>query len=184
MAQDLFGAATGPGLDRPSSGAPGSDEYQQNIVNRTTRSLKPAYQSAMRGLDQQFASRGLQDSGLAGEAQMGLSQDYLDRLAGVSEDAATRGADVGEENRRRLEGRGWDVEDRNVKMDWLRQQSQEARDAAAQAQWADLLGGLAGAAGSYVAGPIGGSLAGGAARSALTPDQEYAMSMQLPDGSY
>ena len=134
MPTNLFDAPTGAGYDKMDPSAPGTQGYENNIVSRATRNLKPAYQQAMGGLRQSYASRGLLDSGLEGQAEGDLSQGYLNNLGGIAEGAATHGADVNEENRRRVQQRGWQTQDRDIQMNWLQQQANQAKEQADQAR--------------------------------------------------
>lgn len=156
----LFDAQTGGEKTNLTSGSP---EYQSAIMDQTQRSLKPAYQAALQQTRQNFSNRGLMDSGIGLQGELGLQQDYLGKLANTATQAATRGADVGEENRRRLEQRSWAVEDRDKQLAYLKEQADRAEAAAGADRWAGLIGGAAGAAGSALGGPLGGLLAGGVA---------------------
>jgi hypothetical protein len=153
---DMFDAPTGGGLTPITSGSP---EYQKAIVGNTQASLKPAYTSALNRLRQSYASRGLLDSGLGAAAEMGMSQNYLGQIGDVANRAAIGGADLAENNRQRLEQRGWQVQDRDLQLQALRDQADRAERAAGQKQWADLIGGVAMAGGTAAGGPFGAYLA-------------------------
>lgn len=177
---DIFGAPTGAGVDKPNGALAGSPEYEQNIVGRAARSLKPAYQSAMLGLDQAGASSGLLNSGVQETRRGMLGEHFLNRIGDTASGAATRSADIGEENRRATERRGWQVEDRDMQMEWLREQADSEERRAQAQQWADLIGGVAGAAGTVVGGVYGGApgaaLGAGAGQSlgnAMAPGESY-----------
>lgn len=177
----LFDASTGGEKVNLTSGSP---EYQSAIMEQTQRSLKPAYQAALKQTRQNFSNRGLMDSGIGLEGELGLQQDYLGKLASASTQAATRGADVGEENRRRLEQRSWAVEDRDKQLAMLKDQADRAESAAGADRWAGLIGGAAGALGSAVGGPLGGLLG-----NALVPKGQVAgvpdtLAPELPGDPY
>lgn len=164
---DLFAPQTAGPLTNVKSGSP---EYQDTVVNRATRSLKPAYMQALGGLRNDMQGRGLWNSGIAALGEMDLQQDYLGKLSGITEDAAIRGADVAEENRRRSEERTWRVQDRDTQLAWLREQADRAESAANNSNWANLISGVAGAGGTalgYLWGGPAGAAVGGAAGSAL-----------------
>lgn len=165
----LFDASTGGEKVNLTSGSP---EYQSAIMEQTQRSLKPAYQAALKQTRQNFSNRGLMDSGIGLEGELGLQQDYLGKLASASTQAATRGADVGEENRRRLEQRSWAVEDRDKQLAMLKDQADRAEAQAGADRWAGLIGGAAGAAGTMIGGPLGGMVAGGLTSQLLKPKGE------------
>ncbi len=152
---DIFGAPTGASLDKQDTSAPGSAGYEQNIVQSAAKRLKPAYQQAMQGLDQSNASRGILNSGIAAQNQGDLAENYLGKLGDISGEAATHTADVNEENRRAQQQRGWQVQDRDVQMQWLKDQADRNQQQAQANQWADLVGGAAGAVGGMYGGGLG-----------------------------
>ncbi len=149
----LFDAPTGA-AGPVASGPAGSPEYQNAIVQQTAQRLKPAYAKALQGTQQNFSGRGLLDSGLGAQAELGLQGDYLGKLGDTAETAATRGADLAERNRQREEERGWKVMDRDKQLEYLKDQANQNREAQGQQAWMNLIGGAASAAG----GPLGSLL--------------------------
>lgn len=165
---DLFAAPTGASYDKPGSAAVGTPGYEENIVSGAAKRLKPAYQQAMMGLDQNNASRGLLNSGIAAQSHGDLAENYLGQLSGIADQAETHSADIAEENRRAEQQRGWQVQDRDVQMKWLKDQADRQEQIAQANQWADLVGGAAGAVGgavgTYYGGPAGGAALGAAGK--------------------
>lgn len=159
----LFEPATGGEAVNLKSGSP---EYQAAILQNTQRSLKPLYQNALRNTRANIASRGLTDSGIALDSERNLQQGYLGQMADAATKAATGGADLAEENRRRLENRGWAVEDRDLALAQAREQMDRQEKMAGAQTWADLLGGAAMAGGTALGGPLAGWLAGTATKGA------------------
>lgn len=155
---DLFSAPTGAGT--PQALTSGSPEYQEAIVGQAERRLKPRYQQSLDSTRQRFASRGLMDSGLGAQAELGLRQAYLDQLGEVGTQAAIRGADVTEQNRRREQERGWQVEDRNMLEERLRRQADMEESRANNQIWGSLIGGAAGGFGGLAGQALFGALSG------------------------
>lgn len=153
----LFDAPTGGEAVNLTSGSP---EYQNAIMGNVQRQLKPAYQQALQQTRQNMSSRGLLDSGLGAQAELGLQQGYLNKAADVATQAATQGADVTEQNRRAQQQREWAVQDRDIQLAELRDQAHRAEEQAGADRWANLLGGAAGAAGTLVGTAVGGPLGG------------------------
>jgi hypothetical protein len=152
----LFDAPTGGQATNLTSGSP---EYQNAIVQNTTNKLKPAYQQALKSSQQSFSGRGLLDSGLGAQAELGLQQGYLGQIGDVATQAATQGADLAEQNRQREQQRGWQVEDRDLNLQMLRDQANQAQSNAGQAAWANLIGSGVGAAGRLAGGMLAGPAA-------------------------
>lgn len=173
---DMFGAPTGASQDPEDTSAPGTQAYQQNIVGNAARSMKPAYQQAMTGMDQSLASRGLLGSGIGASEEGGLSQGYANKVGDVAGQAATHSADINEENRRMEQQRNWQVQDRNLQMNWLQQQADRAQGNLENQRWADMVGGagkaVGGAVGSYLGGPAGGAAGSAVAGGMLGQTQQ------------
>lgn len=183
----LFDAPTG--AQTQTQLVSGSPAYQQAIVDQTQKRLQPAYAHALRQTQQDFSGRGLLDSGLGAQAELGLQQGYLNQLGDVSNQAAIHGADLAEQNRQREETRGWQVADKNQQMDYAREQADNAASAAANKQWADLIGGTAGAIGTVYGGPLVGAAAQQGASGLVTnmqskpkPGNPYGVSGVQPAG--
>ena len=173
----FFDAPTGaaePRMDNLVAGTPG---YEQAIFERTASTLKPQYEGAQEALGQQFANRGLLDSGLYGQADIGMKQAYLGELGRVASGASLAGADVREQQRRIQQARDWQLSDREVAFQRLDEQQRKAEEAANQAMWADMIGGTAGAVGTYFGGPVLGGLAyqgvSGGLKSQIDQPEEY-----------
>lgn len=144
------------GLYERFTGSPmlaGSPEYSKRIVEQTAMATEPAYKQALRGMRQGMANRGVAGSGLEIAARGGLEGQRLGQLTQAGMSAATAGADLNEQNRRRLEERGWSLED-YAKMAEERKQAREA-EAEAQNQnlWNQLI--------AQAAGGVGGALVKG-----------------------
>ena len=156
----LFDAPTGAAPGAGTNLTSGSPDYQNAIVQNTQRQLKPAYASALQQSNQDFSSRGLLDSGLGAQAQLGLQQGYLNNLGNTATNAATQGADLAEQNRQREEQRGWQVQDRDLNLQFLKDQANQQNENLGNQNWMNLIGQGAGALGTMggmaLAGPIGG----------------------------
>lgn len=173
----LFGPQTGGEQVNLQSGSP---EYQQAITGQTQRQLAPIYRQALRQTRGNLQSRGLTDSGIALDAERGLQQNFLGQMADTATRAATGGADVAEQNRRRLQERGWQTEDRDMALAAEREAMNRREEMMGAQTWADLLGGAAGAAGTALGGPLagwlfgqGGKAAGGAMAPRSTAQRPY-----------
>lgn len=172
-------------FDAPAGGSSvnlvsGSPEYQDAIVSNTERRLKPQFKRANEQQQQLFASRGMLDSGLGAQAGLGLREAYLDQLGGTAERAAVRGADTAEENRRRTESRGWQVEDRNMIEERLRRQAEAEENRANQQVWGSLIGGAAGGFGGLLGNVAGRALFGGGQQQMQPPPMDDGMPL-YPD---
>lgn len=162
-----------PSAPPAAAGTPG---YQSNIVQGATNQLRPQYNIAIKNARQSLANRGMLRGGLEQDAEGQINQDYRGQVANIANQAATHSADLGEQERVRQEQRGWQVEDI---MRALQQRQGELSDQKAQqeqAMWADLIGTGAGAVGTYVGGPVGGSLAKAGTTAALKSGQKPASS--------
>lgn len=148
----LFDAPTGGSATNLTSGSP---DYQNAIVNNTARQLKPAYAQALQQSNQQASDNGQLGGGINDANRLGLQQSYLGQIGNVATNAATQGADLAEQNRQREEQRGWQLQDRDTNLQYLRDQAQQQRDAADNAQWANLIGTVGGAVGGMYGGPMG-----------------------------
>lgn len=144
-------------------------QYQREAVRGVAQTLKPQYEEAVRQSRQRMANRGMLGSGadLYGQAQMG--QGYTDALARTGIQAGMRSADIGEENRRRVEDRGWSVADQIRRAEFQKEmdrtnyeRQREARahmeDQAWKAYAANFIGDLIGQA---MGGMMGGGGEGG-----------------------
>ena len=173
MPGGLFDAPTGGAAVNLTSGSPA---YQDAIVQNTQRQLKPAYHNALNQTQQSWSDKGQLNGGLDKAAQLGLQENYLGQLGNTATNAATQGADLAEQNRQREEQRGWQTQDRDLNLQYLKDQSNQQRDMANQQQWMQLIGQGAGALGTVggmaLAGPVGaaaGNAAGQGLSSLLTP---------------
>lgn len=146
-------------LDGPMSyqmGDPTSQGYFDTAARLHEKSLQPAYEQALERTRQSFANRGFGGGGgMEKFAEMGLTQDYMGNLSNQRGQMALRSSDVGEQNRRRVEQRGWQVEDRDKRYQFLRDQEQRMRDDKEAANRS----GMIGAIGRGV-GTVGGALLG------------------------
>lgn len=154
----LFDAPTGGEAVNLKSGSPA---YQDAIYNNVQRQLKPAYQNALKGTQQSFSSRGLLDSGLEAQGELGTQQHYLDQLAGTATDAAVHGADETENNRRFEEGR----QDRASALQFQKDEANREQGNREHDQWSSLVG----AGATAVGGLAGGALYGLLSKPAAAP---------------
>ena len=173
----LFDAPTGGVSTNLTSGSPA---YQDAIMQNTQRLLQPAYTNALHGTQQSFSDSGQLGGGLNKAAELGLDQSYLGKIGDAATNAATQGADLAEQNRQREEQRGWQVQDRDLNLNYLKDQANRQQDMSNQQQWAHLIGQGAGAVGAVggamLAGPPGaaagakiGEGVGGGLGSLVTP---------------
>ena len=149
----LFDAPTGAAPGAGTNLTSGSPDYQKAIVQGATQNLKPAYNQALQATDQNMSNRGLLDSGLGAQADLGLQQGYLNQLGQTATNAATQGADLAEQNRQREEQRQWQVQDRDTNLAYLKDQANQQQSNYNNGLWANLIGSGVGALGG-----IGGSL--------------------------
>ncbi len=159
----LFDAPVGGSATNLKSGDPA---YQDAIVSNAERQLKPRYQQALNRTRQSFSDSGQLDGGLDKQAQLGLQENYLGQVGDIATGAATKGADVAEENRRTQERRNWQVEDRNKEIERLNNMADRQSSDANRNMWANLIGGAA----SAVGGGVGGLLAKYLANRGKNPD--------------
>ncbi len=137
----------------------GSQGYQAQVVQNADQSSKPYYQRAARSAMQTAANRGTLDSGYGQQQVAQPGEDRLAALAGTAGNAAVGAADLAESNRRRAEGRQWELQDMNTKHQWDLEDQARSKDAQDQASWRQMLGGIGGAAAGALGGPLG--IAGG-----------------------
>lgn len=165
MPVDFFGAPTGPAAPKYDNLIAGSPEYTSAIVDQTAGNLRPYFQQAQRAQRQgQIGGGGETPEGVAQQGDLSLKEAYLGKLGDTSRMAAMKGADVGEENRRRQQSRDWLVQDRDYNAAILRDRENREEERANQAMWGNIISTAAGAAGSYFGGPVGGMAASAGAK--------------------
>lgn len=154
-------------LDGPASyqmGDPTSQSYFDTAARLHENSMQPAYEQAIDRTRQSFATRGFGGGGgMEKFAEMGLTQDYMGNLSNQRGQMALRSSDVGEQNRRRVETRGWQVEDRDKRYQYMRDQEQRMRDDKEAASRGAMIGQIGrgvgtiggGIVGAYLGGPMG-----------------------------
>lgn len=133
----------------------GAPEYTQAAVNAYGQSIKPVYQQQLKDLRQNFSSRGLMDSGLGANAEMGLSQDYMRNMNTFGNQAALQGADVGEQRQRAQTQQDYALQSQANAFNFYNQQQERAHEYAQQMQREKMIGDMGGAAGSLI-GSYGG----------------------------
>ncbi len=126
--------------------------YQDAATKGYAAKQRPLYQGALQDIRNGFNSRGLFDSGLEAQNEMGLQNQFLNDVGGFRQAAAFKGADLGEENRQREQQRGWQVQDRDMQYKYLKDmadlQRQEADQQASGNLWNAGIGAL-GQVGGY-----------------------------------
>lgn len=134
----------------PSAPAPaaGSPEYQKGIVENAKATLQPQYKRAIMQARQGLQNRGLSRSGIALATEGDIGQQYRGELGRVAGEAATRSADLAEQNRRRLEERGWQETDLAKAMEERKRAMEAERETADADRWANLIGAATGGAGT------------------------------------
>lgn len=140
----LYEDQLAPKAPTAAAGTPG---YEQNIVGRSQALLRPQYEKALKEARQNLANRGLYRSGVAQEVEGGIGTEYRGRLADIASGAATHSADLGEAERIRQQGRGWQVEDIMRALQQRRQEMEQEREIADANRWASLIGSATGAVG-------------------------------------
>lgn len=156
MADGLFGAPIGVGPATPLS--TGSPEYQRNIVQNAQQQLAPMYRNALKQNMQAMSGRGLLDSGAEAQARLGTQEDYLRQMGGISSQAATRAADVAEQNRRTLQQQQYERQLFQDKMNFEREMADRKEREHGADIWSSLIGQTAGGLGGALFGPALGTL--------------------------
>lgn len=130
----------------------GSPAYQSAITQQAQRNLKPAYTQALQGQQQDFANRGLDNSGLAAAGEAGLNQSYLGQVGNIATEAATGGADVTLQNQRIAQQQAHEsaMQAAQIKAEQDMQQNQQNQQNSAM--WSQLAGEGANVAGQYLSG--------------------------------
>lgn len=154
-----------PTFEQPSTAmAPkietGDPEYQRQAMAGYQQQVAPNYRGALKKLRQGYASRGLADSGMAGLAELGLTQSHLQDVNDFSRQGALRAADKAEENRRASQMRGWQVEDRDFQYKNYKNMQDLLNQRADAARASQMISGLFGTVGSAVGSYYGGSKGG------------------------
>ena len=144
------------------SGAP---DYQKAATELYAAQRKPYYQKALEQLRQGYAGRGMLESGLAGQGELGMQQEYLQDVGQQAQKGALAGADVAEQRRAAQQQFEWQTQLRNLDWQHLQEQMRQQEETANQQQFSQLLGGLGQTAGTVIGGIYGGPMgaaAGGA----------------------
>lgn len=140
----------------PAGTLPGSQAYMDNAQQGYAASQAAPRAQALKQLQSSYTSRGLQNSGLAGMAQLGERQGFENEDASFRQQLGQKSAGIAENQREAQQQRGWQVEDRDFAAqhykDMIDQQNQRA-DAQRASQ---LIGGIAGTAGTVIGGIYGG----------------------------
>jgi len=149
---------------------PYSDRYIETAMKGQKADKAAIRKQALQEIAQDYASRGLTGSGVAQLAGAQARQGFADQDTAFRQGLGMKAAMLGEENRRRLENRGWNVEDRNWRAEQERlQHERDLREADQEAQggmWGNILGTAGSIVGSIYGGPAGGAIGGAAGRRA------------------
>ena len=168
----LFDVPTGGSAVNLTSGDPA---YQQAIVQQAQRNLKPAYTQALQGQQQDFANRGLDESGLAAAGEAGLNQNYLGQVGNIATQAATGGADVTLQNQRIAQQQAHEMAMEQAQIKAQQDMQQNAMNQQNSQMWTGLIGNAAGGVGSYLGGGGLGMFADLAKQSNNTPANNEAL---------
>lgn len=131
----------------------GSQPYQDTIVSNAERQLKPRYKQALQQTRQSWSDKGQLGGGEDKAAQLGLQENYLNDIGGVAEQAATKGADVAENQRLVSQQHDWQTEARDKELNRLDEIAKAQRESDNANMWANLIG-----EGALAVGTGGGSL--------------------------
>lgn len=131
---DIFGAQE----------APDPSKYQDTLFNVQKRQLAPQYAQAVRKARQGQANRGLLNSGIGGEQEQQLGQEFRSNLFGASQGAAL---DTEQQRREDLIRQFMAQQQKDLlgqqqagQVDLFNRKAKEDRAAADQAFWGQLLG--------------------------------------------
>ena len=142
---------------------PSSPEYAKQRMNLYERQTQPGFTQGQRALRSYIrSSRGLGDSGIEGALVGESFQRRGDELGNQASQIGLEVAGTNEQNRRRAEGRQWQLDDYNRALEEQKRQEGLAADQRSQQLTGDILQSAGTLVGSYYGGPAGGAAAGGA----------------------
>lgn len=124
--------------------APGTQGYQQNIVNTAATSIRPQFEQALTQAHQGLANRGMDRGGLNQYATDMTNQGFNHELAGIAGGAATHSADLANQQQNVLQEQGWQQGNINKALDERRRQFDTGEENKQNAMWADLIGSTVG----------------------------------------
>jgi hypothetical protein len=163
--------------------APGSKEYSAQAAQFARGSMGPARKQALEELNDEMSGRGLSQSGLALKGKLGVEGRVGSKLGENIAEIGGNRANVLEKNRQALQGRGWEVEDRNLGAAFSSEMSEQER-AAKEAQIAGKLqSGIWGGIGS-LGGALASSYGGGSSAPelpAVDSDMLFQMAQDNPE---
>lgn len=144
---------------------PTLDAYKKTALQGYSDTMEPIRQNATRELDAEIRGQD-QQGNVAGYRRMASDQSFSDEANRFDTGLALKRADLGETLRQRGQERGWEVEDRNARLDRLRQIAKEKRGDADSQQRSALFGqigsGIGSVVGTIFGGPVGGAALGAA----------------------
>lgn len=159
----MYGDVQDRGAMLPAGVAPFSQQYMDTAQKGYQADMAKPRRAAMQDLEQQYNSRGLQNSGLGAFAKMSQQQNFADEDAGFRQNLGMKAADLGERNREVQQSHDWAIEDRDNRAAALRAQMDEQQQ---QQLWGTIGQGVGTLAGSYFGGPMGGAAGGMAGKAA------------------
>lgn len=130
------------GTDRP--GTPWGQHYNDVAMQGYEKNISPAYQTALRNTKQNLTARGMGSSGMSAFADMDIRQKEAQDKSGFQQKLGMRRADLGEQNRQRLEQRSWQVQDRDIRYERYQEQLKEQRRQQQEDQKMQMFGQIAG----------------------------------------
>lgn len=144
----MYGDVQDRGAALPAGVTPFSQQYMDTAQKGYAADVAKPRRAAMQDLQQQYQSRGLQNSGLSAFAGMQQQQDFSDQDAKFRQNLGMKGADLGEENRQREQQHEWQVQDRDFRAQQLREQMAQQEQQSQNGLWGSILGGVGGLAGT------------------------------------
>jgi hypothetical protein len=114
------------GNQLPGEVKPALDQYSATAQQGYASDMANSKRDALRELDQEIAG-GDQQGRLAGYQHRALDQGYSDEADRNRADIGLKRAELGETLRQRGQNRGWQVEDRDLRLSRLRQQAEDKR---------------------------------------------------------
>ena len=146
-----------PSLDIKSQGY--TDQYTQNAE----RQMAPSFRGQLQALREGYSRRGLTNSGVSAQGELGLRQDALGRLAQAAQQGSLQRYGAMNNANEAQRDRDFQNQQFQAQIDFQNEQDQLAQEQASKGAFSNMLGTGLGAVGSIVgsffgAGDAGGSL--------------------------
>lgn len=154
------------GQQLPAGTAPFTQQYMDTAQKGYLASMKDPRRAAQQSLMDEYTSRGLQNSGLYGQALSEQRQGFDNEDAQFRQNLGVQGAQLGEQNRVRDLMRSWQVQDRDFRAGQLKDQMDAQKQAQQDAMWGEILGGVGTVVGGIYGGAPGAMIGNQAGKSA------------------